>query len=294
MNKTAISIIVSIYEVEEFIKDALDSILQQDINQPYNVIMIDTNSKDKSFEIAKEYAKKYANFYAFHYDINLGPSLTRNIGLNIALGEYITFLDGDDFLEKNYLSTLYNIAKETNSSLVGCSFNYVDNKVKKNKGVSLKLTGKKALFLLYLDKHRKIKEYCWGKLYKTSLLKENNLLFDCKLFYYEDLLFLGQVLTKCEEFYLIKDCLYNHRNNSKSLTSNTVDKVTPYLNSLDEFASFLIKNNRDLFIKLFKTHSHNLKKCTLSIMKNNVPHDRINKKEILSKIDEIYIRHNGK
>lgn len=105
-----ISIIIPMYNVEDYIAECLNSIINQNIKE-FEVIIIDDGSTDKSNDIAQEYCNKYP-FFSMYKQKNSGQSIARNLGIQKARGEYLFFLDSDDYIEENSLENLYNICKE--------------------------------------------------------------------------------------------------------------------------------------------------------------------------------------
>lgn len=99
------SIIIPVYNVEPYLRECLDSILAQDSQSEYEVIMVDDGSTDRSGAICDEYAAKYGKFHAIHQE-NRGPSGTRNAGLDAAAGEYVLFMDSDDLWRPQLLSCM--------------------------------------------------------------------------------------------------------------------------------------------------------------------------------------------
>lgn len=111
-----ISVIVPIYNVEKYLKKSVDSILNQDFND-YEILLIDDGSTDQSSIICDEYAKKYEKIRVFHKE-NGGLSDARNFGVIQAKGEYVSFVDSDDYVSFDYLSTLYQLKKTYNADIV--------------------------------------------------------------------------------------------------------------------------------------------------------------------------------
>ena len=101
-----VSVIVPVYNVEKYLRQCLDSLLEQTYKN-IEVVMVDDGSKDSSGKICDEYAKKYENFYAVHKE-NAGLGMARNTGFEHINGEYVTFLDSDDYLENDCIEILYN------------------------------------------------------------------------------------------------------------------------------------------------------------------------------------------
>ena len=112
VTKIILSFIVPVYNVEEYLEECLDSLVQQDIPyDEYEIICIDDGSTDKSGEILDDYAKKYNNIIVIHKE-NGGVSSARNCGIDIARGKYIWFVDADDFIRKNCLSAVKSKIEE--------------------------------------------------------------------------------------------------------------------------------------------------------------------------------------
>lgn len=169
-----ISIILPIFNVEKYLKAALDSIVNQTFNfNELEVLMVNDCSTDSSGEIMDEYAKKYDNFIAIHLDKNSGTAgKPRNMGLDNASGEYIMFLDSDDELIEDVCEVLYKKIKESDADIVTgnaiciqpnkeiVDINYSDDYYEFNPNRNLKLF---KTFRI------------WGTLYKKSLIEDNKI-----------------------------------------------------------------------------------------------------------------------
>lgn len=116
MSNIKISIIIPVYNVEEYINEALDSLVNQSFKD-IEVIMVDDGSTDNSGKIMDEYATKYPNFHAYHKK-NEGTSIARNLGMDKAKGEYIAFIDPDDIVPEDAYEKLYNYAQETGQEVI--------------------------------------------------------------------------------------------------------------------------------------------------------------------------------
>ena len=113
-----LSFIVPVYNVEKYVAECLDSLLDQDIShEDYEIICINDGSTDGSLEILRSYEKAHANIRVID-QINSGVAAARNTGLDIAQGDFIWFVDSDDFIRRNFLSVLYQHVKETSSDRV--------------------------------------------------------------------------------------------------------------------------------------------------------------------------------
>lgn len=187
-----ISIIVPVFNAEKFLKSCLDSIISQTYEN-WEAILIDDGSTDKSFEICKEYAEKDLRFSLVHQE-NKGVSGARNQGIKQAKGKYITFIDSDDKVSDNYLAHLYSLVSKDNVCLACCSF------AKEKECDTLKLVSKrKNAYKSLFDVKSGVQGYIGGKILCADIVKDNNLLFDEDKKLCEDLLFLYDYFSFCDE-----------------------------------------------------------------------------------------------
>ena len=148
-----ISVLVAVYNVEDFLGRCLDSI----INQTYKnieIIIIDDGSTDNSKKICEDFASLDSRIKLLHIK-NMGLSYVRNFGIELAKGKYISFVDGDDYLENDYIETLYNNLIKYNADLSCCSYYRVfdDSIIPRNKSdKTYVLNSKEAIEKSYLDK----------------------------------------------------------------------------------------------------------------------------------------------
>ena len=123
-----VSVIIPVYNVEKYLRECLDSVVNQTLRE-IEIICVDDGSTDSSLDILKEYASKDNRITVIGQQ-NLHAGVARNAGLAVARGEYLSFLDSDDFFELNMLAEMYNTAKKDGSDTVICG-NYVYNDTKK-------------------------------------------------------------------------------------------------------------------------------------------------------------------
>lgn len=107
-----VSVIVPVYNSEKYLRKCIESVLEQTMSS-WELILVDDGSRDKSFEICQEYAKKHNKISAVHQE-NSGSSVTRNLGLRMASGKYIAFVDADDWIDTRMLEVLVQKAEQTN------------------------------------------------------------------------------------------------------------------------------------------------------------------------------------
>lgn len=165
-----ISVIVPIYKVEKYLKRCVNSLLAQSYSD-FELILVDDGSPDNCGNICEEYAAKDKRIRVIHKE-NGGLSDARNAGLGIANGEYIAFVDSDDWVATNYLETLLKVIELTDSDICECEVLKTTGEIEKYENSKEKYTSyssEKALELLICDKI--LHQYVWNKLYKRSCLK---------------------------------------------------------------------------------------------------------------------------
>lgn len=166
-----ISVIVPIYKVEKYLKRCVNSLLNQSYSD-FELILVDDGSPDNCGNICEEYAVKDKRIRVVHKR-NGGLSDARNAGLRIAKGEYIAFVDSDDWVATNYLETLLKVIELTDSDICECEVLKTTGEIENYKKKDEKYTSyssEKALELLICDKI--LHQYVWNKLYKRSCLKD--------------------------------------------------------------------------------------------------------------------------
>lgn len=205
MSNSLISIIVPVYNSEKYINKCIDSILNQTYTN-WELLLINDGSTDKSLKICQEYSLNDTRIKVYD-KINGGVSSARNLGIENAQGEWITFIDSDDWVENNYLS---NFSQEYDMSLQGYYSGLY--KVEYQESIILQNPG-----AVYLSKPYVYGPYC--KLFKTDLIKNKNIKFDIELSYGEDLLFLMQYIQYCKTMSVSENCGYHYTmDNINSLT----------------------------------------------------------------------------
>ena len=193
-----VSIIIPIYKSEKYLRRCLDSILCQTYKE-YEIILIIDGSPDNSIDICKEYSAKYQNIRYYEKE-NGGVSSARNLGLKYAKGEYITFIDSDDFVSETYLSHLFS--KETDLSVCG----FIDMPSKKENIISRSnqiFSYKNINSLLSTHINSMHFKSVWAKLFKTVITLQYNLSFDTNIYFGEDSTFMLQYLQHCNSILIL-------------------------------------------------------------------------------------------
>lgn len=253
-----ISIIIPIFNVEKYLKRALNSILTQtmDLND-IEVIMVDDCSTDNSKNITKEYSEKYSNFIAIFHDQNSGGAYKpRNTGLKKSNGKYIMFLDPDDEFAEDMCETLYNKIEETNAELVKCNHQMIGTNFTR-----IDYYYDKDIAEVELDCTKDIpcdKVSVCNVIHNREFLKENNIYFKP----YpsgEDIVFsITEFLNAKKMIYLNNYYGYKYHFNediSHSMQSNEKN-IESVLNALEETEKIIEEHNRpDVAYHIFSKRS---------------------------------------
>lgn len=231
-----VSVIIPVYNTEKYLKECLDSVINQTLTD-IEIICIDDGSFDNSLAILQEYAQKDTRIRILKQK-NKGAGAARNMGLNIATGKYLAFLDSDDFFYKDFCKKMYNKAKETDADIVVCKAMEFNNLTKKPSKMTWSLVEEqlpnKNVFS-YKDFPKFIfgfsQNWVWNKIFKKTFIKQKNISF-LKLFRTNDLYFTCVASVLAERITCIKEELVNYRVGLK-----TNSQSTNFLYPLDFYTS---------------------------------------------------------
>lgn len=207
-----VSVIVPVYNVEKYLKKCLDSLINQTI-QDIEIIVVNDGSKDNSEEIIKEYEKNNPEKIVYLKKENGGLSDARNYGIPYAKGEYIAFLDSDDYVELDMYEKMYELAKKENSDMVECDFYWeYPNKTKIDIGI---------IYSNQKEMLQKARVVAWNKLIKRSIIEESKVQFP-KGYRYEDVEFTYKLIPYLNKVSFAKEPFihYIQRENSISNVQN--------------------------------------------------------------------------
>ena len=229
-----VSIIVPVYNMENYLKKCMDSLVNQTLKD-IEIIVVNDGSTDNSLNILKEYEKEYPKLIKIIDQENGGISVARNNGIEIATGKYIGFVDSDDFVKIDMFEKLYKKIEETKSDIVVCDYeeyymnseNYKYIEVIKN----IKCDN------LYNDPSiiNNIDYAPWNKLYKRELFK--NIRFPKKV-KYEDLSTILKTFLLANKISTIKESLYLYRINDNGETKTVNKKVKDILIILNDIVEY--------------------------------------------------------
>ena len=222
-----LSVIIPVYNVENYLNECLDSVINQTL-EDMEIICIDDGSTDNSPHILKEYSKKDKRIKIITKE-NGGQATARNLGIKEAQGEYIAFVDSDDFIEPTMFEKLYTKAKDNNLDIAMCKIATYDNQTEEIKdNVWYYMLGVFRDFEKDIFNHKDTKEFTchiavtpYNKIYKTTLLKENNILFPEGLIF-EDEKFFYDTYLRAKRVSIVDEFLYYYRINRKGSTVDTI------------------------------------------------------------------------
>lgn len=194
-----VSVIVPVYNTEQYLPRCLDSILSQSFTD-FELLLIDDGSTDGSGAICDEYAKKDNRVRVFHKE-NGGVSLARNVGLDNEKGEWICFVDSDDELMPNGIQIMVDgISDEVDSVMAGYKKYGEDNSLiySIDAEKALIINKKQAIKEMYFPVDYEYQGYAWGKLFRMSELRKRGIRFSEDIFFNEDRLFITQFICSSE------------------------------------------------------------------------------------------------
>lgn len=289
MSKIKVSVIVPVYNVEEYLEKCLDSLGKQTLKE-IEIIVVNDESPDNSQKIIDKYSKKYTTIHGYQKK-NGGVSDARNFGIQKATGEYIAFVDGDDYVTLDMYEKMYNKAKSGNFDVVVCDLNYVyeDGSIKTiSSRIEHDTTNIKKT---YIDMYPCV----WNKIYARELF--NKKIEFKKGVWFEDVDFLYKIFPYIKNIGVVKEPFNQYVQRSGSITKTFDKRLYNYIDNFNGLIDFYKDRNiykeykKELeycyvryiyatFIKQaanFDKEEYN-KAVTTAIenVKNNFPHYRLN------------------
>lgn len=232
MNNCKVSVIVAIYNVEEYLERCLNSLVNQTLRE-IEIILIDDGSTDNSSKICDDYAKKDRRIVVIHKK-NQGLGMARNSGLDLATGEYVVFVDSDDFVVKNAYQEMYETIKLNNADMLITNYYEFDTKnniakelntIYKTRIVEGEQIKKIACQMLGANPIEQGAEdigmSVWKNMYSRRFIEENQLRFYSEReFVSEDAIFQLMAIPKMKKLSMLTNCYYYYcKNESQSLSS---------------------------------------------------------------------------
>lgn len=281
-NKFDLSIIVPVYNCENYIERCIESIINNDLPNT-EVLIINDGSTDKTLEKCKNFVELYSNIRLINQK-NKGVSYSRNLGIKKSKGKYVMFVDADDYLTNDF-SKIINLLNNNDCDVLKFSYNLISyNNIKSVAFSSKNFDVRDENFWLdFLTDSQK--NMVWGQIVKKECFK--NIKFEEKLFYCEDFLFNFELYSQCSNISYTNQIGYNYIINDSSITNNfsnskTFDKIN---NIIYVFNKLILKTkNKNIENLLEKKFFHEVipQIMTLCFEKKTV------KKQILSQYNVIF------
>lgn len=278
-----ISAIIPIYNSEKYLIKCIESILQQDY-QNFEVILVDDGSLDSCGRICDKYAERNKNIRVIHQE-NAGVSAARNAGLSMAQGDYVIFIDSDDWIEFDCFSILYRYMHPGGMAI--CDLQRTESR--RDKKVKVYALNKIEAYKALIN-HKKIDLGIGGKLFDRRIIVENNLCFCNDITRGEDALFCIQYLMHITEVVTwVQKALYHYRCNTESVTYEVYKRRenldSKIFSSVLAFERAIDAAKDDIFlIKLLQTRLTEEKRGDLRIMVINGWEDHFLYREYLHDI----------
>lgn len=207
MKKYKLSVVVAVYNLEKYLPRCLEALVNQTLKE-IEILCVDDGSTDSAPKIIDEYANKYPDRVKAFHKKNGGEFTTRNYGLEKASGEYVTFIDTDDYVEKNWAEELYNVAKSNDADMAVCAFDRIDLATNKVIATNMNRYNKSVKEVNpYDDFVVFINPAPWNKIYKLDKVKELRFL---QFRGFNDMLFLLSSYTKINKIAFVPKVLYHY------------------------------------------------------------------------------------
>lgn len=261
-SKPIISIIVPIYNVEKYLDRCLKSIQNQSFTN-FEVIMTDNTSADRSAEIAQHYVDTDSRFQLFSCE-NKGASVARNYAYTKAQGDYIAFVDSDDYIAPDFLMRLYTAALQSNAEITMCHFalNFEpENKIKDQTPRKLRsgvFSRDEAIALLLKD--NQVRFFIWNKLWKREFLEKTQVHF--LDMFYEDIVFCVDNFLQINTFCITDYLGYFYTRQTKTFLEvrMTFERIDNYIASVGYMREFLEKADCfEQFHSSFRVHANHVR-----------------------------------
>lgn len=242
MNEIKVSVIVPIYNTEKFLRKCIESIVNQTL-QEIEIILINDGSTDNSHNICLEYAEKYPEKIRYINNKNIGCSATRNLGIELAKGEYIAFVDSDDYIEKE----MYEVTRNKNLDVVVSGIIYEDS-FNKIQGISIPQNIK--FYYDYFKVNNRLANPV-NKLFKKDVILINKINFPLNTHSGEDIVFCFKFLSQTKKIFSLPKAYYHYVNHGLNSIYNFEKRKGIFI-SFKELYDYLLKNTLFIDKKLMK------------------------------------------
>ena len=247
--QSLISVIIPFYNVEKYIEECILSVLSQDYKN-LEILFVNDGSTDGSAKIIEKYSKTDERITVINKK-NGGASSARNVGMDVAKGEYLLFVDSDDFIAKNLISQLYNLSQEHNADVVSCkSLAFWDHLPLTKENTNLKIYDNKKELLSELLSNKNMEIAVTRRLYRKDILE--GLHFDENCIMYEDMIFLYELYLKINKLIESESILYFYRQREGSLMhAKYTDRHIDLLSVFNNFEKTIKENTPELLPEFY-------------------------------------------
>ena len=229
----SVSVIVPFYNVENYIEKCLNTLVHQTL-EDIEIILVNDGSTDRSMVVVKKFLEQYPDKITYLEKENGGLSDARNYALPYAKGEYIAFLDSDDYVEKTMYKDMYELAKKEDSDMVECNF-YWEYPNKKKEDIGVVYNGKKEML-------EKVRVVAWNKLIKKEVLEKSKVTFP-KGYRYEDVEFTYKLIPYLDKVSFLKKPCVHYIQREGSISNNQNERNKEIFDVLEHVIDFYKEND---------------------------------------------------
>ena len=229
----SVSVIVPFYNVENYIEKCLGTLVNQTL-EDIEIILVNDGSQDRSMVVVKKFLERYPDKITYLEKENGGLSDARNYAIPYAKGEYIAFLDSDDYVEKTMYKDMYELAKKEDSDMVECDF-YWEYPDKKKEDIGVVYNGKKEML-------EKVRVVAWNKLIKKEVLEKSKVIFP-KGYRYEDVEFTYKLIPYLDKISFLKKPCVHYIQRDGSISNNQNERNKEIFDVLEHVIDFYKENN---------------------------------------------------
>lgn len=294
MDEIKLSIIIPVYNVEKYIDECISSAVNQTLKE-IEVIIIDDGSTDNSIKIIKDYEAKYSNIIVVS-NINEGVSVSRNIGLDRARGEYIFFLDSDDYIDLELGKDLYKLAKSQNLDMIHFDANVIyeeefevkNNPYDRSKIIKSTIYSGEEFYQVAKKSNGYRAQVC-TYMYKNEFLKKNKLSFHQGILHEDELFTTKAIILANRILYIPKKYFFRRMRKGSIMTSRkSIRNILGYYTVAEQLYNIFINNSTELSITtkkiLLRTIAGHYGYCNRLFLK--LPYKDLESYKIIKEINE--------
>ncbi len=237
-----VTVIIPVFNSEKYLKRLFSSL----INQTYKnleIVVIDDGSTDGSRFVIEKYCKSEERIVSYYSD-NKGVSEARNFGIKVSNGDYICFIDADDFVEPRYIEELISGVSENQAQLAICNYTLIFNGTKKNNRIypsmkEIAQVDSETIIKEILLSNSYFKGFVWNKIFDSKIIKKHSIRFNSNSYILEDMEFVINYLCIIDNVKLINKPLYNYVQHSNSTTKRIDDNYVTVFKTISNITSIL-------------------------------------------------------